>query len=188
MLLMLCQGYLLLLVFSSCVENELMNPFDGCPSPAAADAVGIKQVFFSPYKNQRYSTPTDTVGISEFRFNFELELKELQNKSTGFLPGNAYALSCLKTYTIRNISNITVLLTEPFAGLPIGTDISYLLELPEGKKLSELRTFDGVSVYFGTQLKIIPENYSQLKTKTFLFLRNGNQFTFDSTSPYLKTR
>jgi hypothetical protein len=75
----------------------------------------------------------------------------------------------------------------PFAGLPTGTDISYLLITPDGEKISELRDFQNVSVYFGTKLNITPSNYSQLKTRTFLFLKNGTQKVVDSTSPFLKT-
>ncbi|GAB2485374.1 hypothetical protein [Algoriphagus taiwanensis] len=177
-------AYLSALVIFSCVETPELD--DLCPEPAEADAMGIKDVFYSPYTNQRYSSSSDTVPLSEFRFNFELEIQRKENPSGGSLPGQAFALSCLETFTIRNISNISVILTAPFAGIPVGTDIAYLLETPEGEKLSELRAFEGISVYFGTRLTITPENYSQLKTRTFLFLRNGDRSFIDSSSPYLK--
>lgn len=176
---------LCLLITWSCIEEPGFN--EGCPAPKEAAAVSIKQVFFSPYKNQRYAAASDTVLFSEFGFNFELEIQELEALNTGAFPGRAFALSCIQTYNLRNVSNITVILLEPFAGLPIGTDISYLLETPDKKTISELRVFENVSVYFGSTLAITPPNYSQLKTRTFLFLRNGTQKVLDSTSPYLKT-
>ena len=183
----LCCGYLLIMLIGSCIESVDPTNLDGCPRPAEADAVGIKQVFFSPYKNQRYATDSDTVNLADFGFNFELDIQVKENPNSGSLPGQAFALSCIQTFNIRNISNITVILTAPFAGLPIGTDISYLLITPDQKQLSELREFENVSVYFGTSLETKPANYSQLKTRTFLFLKNGTQTFIDSTSPYLKT-
>ena len=182
----LCLAYIFFLVLVSCIEEPDFN--EGCPASKEADAVSIKQVFFSPYKNQRYSTSADTVAFSEFGFNFELEIQEFEAFNLGSLPGQAFALSCVQTYNLRNISNISVVLLAPFAGLPIGTDISYLLITPDGEKISELRDFRNVSVYFGSKLNITPSNYSQLKTRTFLFLRNGTQKVMDSTSPFLKTK
>jgi hypothetical protein len=180
-------GYLLILMTSACIDSEDNGFIDGCPRPKEADALGIKEVFFSPYLNNRYSIATDTVPLSQFGFNFELDIQLKENPNSGTLPGQAYALSCIQTFNIQNISSITIVLTAPFAGLPIGTDIAYLLVTPEGKRLSELREFENVSVYFGTSLNSTPANYSQLKTRTFLFLRNGTQIFMDSTSPFLKT-
>lgn len=183
----LCMGYLLILITSACIDSEDNGFLDRCPGPKEADALGIKNVFFSPYLNNRYSTPTDTVSLSQFGFNFELDIQIKENPNSGSVPGQAFALSCIETFTIRNISNISVVLTAPFAGLPIGTDISYLLFTSDGKRLSDLREFENVSVYFGTSLKTTPSNFSQLKTRTFLFLRNGTQTFIDSTSPFIKT-
>jgi len=177
--------YAIALIFTACMEDEYY--IEGCPIPSDADAINLVQVFYSPYSNQRYSTESDTVDFSGFRFNFEIEVLERERAFIDFLPGKAYALSCIKSYNILNISNISVILVEPFAGLPIGTDIGYLLETPDGQKISELREFWGVQVYFGAQLKISPENYSQLKTRTFLFLKDGRSYFVESTSPYLKT-
>jgi hypothetical protein len=182
--LVLCFLYGLVLILSSCLENDYY--IEGCPLPKEAEAIGIKQVFFGPYTNKRYSSSSDTVPLRDFTFNFELEVKEKKSASLGSFPGRSYALSCIPSYSIQNISNISVILLEPFAGLPIGTDIGYLLETPEGNKLSELRVFEGISVYFGSTIKITPANYSQLKTRTFLFLKNGKQYSIDSTSPFLK--
>lgn len=183
----LCVGYLLIIMTSACIDSEDTGISEGCPRPKEADAIGLKQVFFSPYLNNRYSSSSDTVLLSQFGFNFELEIREKENQNSGSLPGQALALSCIQTYTIRNISNIAVVLTEPFAGLSIGTDIAYLLITPDKKRISELREFENVSVYFGSNLEITPPNYSQLKTRTFLFLKNGTQTFIDTTSPYLKT-
>jgi hypothetical protein len=174
-----------LLIFGSCIDAPELS--DICPSPEPANAVGLKNVFFSPYLNQRYSSSSDTVPLSEFGFNFELEIQRLEAMNSSSLPGQAFALSCAQTFTIRNISDISVVLLQPFAGLPVGTDISYLLITPEGKKLSELRQFENVTIWFNTNLAIKPPNFSQLKTRTFLFLKNGTQKAVDSTSPVLKT-
>lgn len=182
----LCFVYLLILISSACIDWEDNQYLDRCPRAKDADALGIKDVFFSPYLNNRYSVATDTVRLSQFGFNFELDIQIKENPDSGALPGQAFALSCIQTFTIRNISNISVVLTAPFAGLPIGTDISYLLFTADGKRLSELRDFESVSVYFGTSLKTTPSNFSQLKTRTFLFLRNGTQTFIDSTSPFIK--
>jgi hypothetical protein len=84
------------------------------------------------------------------------------------------------------VSNISVVLLEPFAGLPVGTDISYALIADDGKSLSHLRELEGVTVYFSVSLKVATENYSQLKTRTFLFLKDGTQKVLKSTSPFLK--
>ncbi len=181
----LCLGYLLLLLPSGCIEGGDPEQ-DGCPRPTEADAIGIKRVFFSPYQNQRYATAADTVPLSEFGFNLELELRQKEPQASGKFPGQAFALSCLGTYNIRNVSNISVVLLEPFAGLPVGTDISYALLIEGDKKLSQLRKLERVTAYFGTSLSLVPENYSQLTTRTFLFLKDGTQKTIDSTSPHLK--
>jgi hypothetical protein len=182
----LCLGYLLVLASSGCIDSGDQQA-DGCPRPIEADAIGIKQVFFSPYKNQRYATASDTVLFSEFGFNLELEIQQKEAQAFAGLPGQVYGLSCIGTYNIRNISAVSVILLESFADLPVGTDISYALIDSENKNLSQLRELERVTVYFGTTLSLTPENYSQLKTRTFLFLKNGTQKVFDSTSPYLKT-
>jgi hypothetical protein len=174
-----------LVIVWSCIDAPELS--DICPRPEPANAIGLKSVFYNPYRNQRYSSSSDTVPLSEFGFNFELEIQRIEALNRFSLPGQAFALSCAQTFSIRNISNVSVILLQPFAGLPVGTDISYLLITPEGKKLSELRQFENVTVWFGTRLAITPPNFSQLKTRTFLFLKNGTQKAVDSTSPILKT-
>jgi hypothetical protein len=183
----LAMGFLYgsVLILSSCLENEYY--IEGCPLPKEADAIGVKQVFYGPYTNQRYATASDTISLKDFSFNIEIEVQEKKSAFLSSFPGKTFALSCMPSYSIRNISNISVILLEPFAGLPTGTEIGFLLETLERNKLSELRVFEGISVYFGTSLKITPANNSQLKTRTFLFLKNGKQYSLDSTSPVLKT-
>jgi hypothetical protein len=181
-----CGFGFLFLLSSACIHTEDTEQLGVCPSPTEAEAVGIKQVFFSPFQNQQYASSTDTVALATFGFNFELEIVEKEPSITESFPGEIYP-TCTGSFTIRNISNISVILLEPFAGLPTGTDISYALVTPENKKLSQLKEFEKVSVYFGTRLLLVPENFSQLKTRTYLFLRDGSQITVDSTSPYLRT-
>ncbi len=177
---------ILLILISGCIRIE-EDPYNRCPSAIEADAIGIKQVFFSPYRNQAYSLSTDTVSFKDFRFNFELDVKKKENALSQVPQTYAYSLVCEEKYRIQNISNLTVILTAPFAGLPVGTDIAYALRTSDGKRISELRNFEEVSVYFGSSLTLNPEPYSQLKTRIFVFFRNGTQAFLDSTSPYLKT-
>lgn len=173
------------LLLTACIQVD-EDPYNQCPLPIKAEATGIKEVFFSPYCNKRYANTSDTVSLSDFGFNFELEVKKRQNDNTEDTWQNAYPLTCEETFHIGNISNISVVLTGSFAGLPIGTDISYALITPDGKRISDLRNFENISVYFGSKLTLRPAPYSQLKTRIFVFFRNGNQAFMDSTSPYLK--
>lgn len=170
-------------LFHSCIQVD-EDPYNRCPSPKPANAIGIKQVFFSPYKNQRYATVSDTVAFSEFGYNFQLDLKlienALQNESSP-----AYPLVCEETFRIKNISNLAVILTTPFAGLPVGTDISYALITPDGKNISQLKIFDDVIVYFGAKLTLKPTTISQLKSRIFVFFKDGSSAFLDATSPYM---
>lgn len=169
--------------FQSCIQVE-EDPYNRCPSPKPANAIGIKQVFFSPYKNQRYASASDTVPFSEFGYNFQLDLKLIENPlQTESSP--AYPLVCEETFRIENISNIAVILTAPFAGLPTGADISYALITPDDKNISQLKTFDQVSIYFGAKLTLKPNTISQLKSRIFVFFKDGSGSFLDATSPYL---
>lgn len=179
--------HLLVLVLASCMdETSIENPFGQCPAARDANATGVKAQFF-PYKNSRYSIESDTVPSSEFAIVLELTPELLSENLVGKFPGQAFALSCAPAYNFRNISNIAVILTASFAGIQNGTDISYLLELPDKTRLSEFRDFQNTSNYFLLKLNKEPKNFERLKTKTILFLRNGTQLTFDSTSPAIKT-
>jgi len=179
--------YMLLLVVSACeTDPSLQNPFGECGPAAKADAVDIS-VFFSPYENETYATESDTVQLKDFAFNFQL-IPEVQSSSEkSIFPGRAYALSCAQTFDFQNISNITIILKKEFNNLPVGTDILFLLELPDGSTLDQLRDFKKSTAYYSYKLNIVPENFSQLETQTFLFLRDGTRIVVDSTSPYIKT-
>lgn len=87
------------------------------------------------------------------------------------------SLSIAHAYNIDNISNISVILLAPFADFATSENI----------RLSQLRNFENVSVYFCMRLSLVPKNYSKLKTRTFLFLKDGTQQVIDLSSPILKT-
>ncbi len=185
----LCFGYLALLVLGSCLDtgNEFDPMFD-CGPTQPANATDI-EVLYGPFTNDEYSTESDTVSFDDFTFNIKLEVELLTESSLkNSLPGQAFALSCAPIYTLRNLSNISVILTAPFAGLQTGTDISYLISLQEdGTLLSEFRDFREVFSIFSTKLDKAPDDLSQLKTRTVLFLKNGEQVSYLSSSPVLKT-
>ena len=180
--------HLILLVLVSCLdETTLEDPFGECPQPRSANVIGLKNQYL-PYENSRYSIETDTVLFEEFAIVIELTPELMSENQVGKFPGQAFALTCAPSYDFRNISNIAVILTAPFAELQNGTDISYLLELPDETLLSELRDFQNTSNFFLFNLNKEPENFQRLKTKTIIFLRNGTQITFDSTSPAIQIR
>jgi hypothetical protein len=169
--------------FQSCIQIE-EDPYNRCPSPKLANAIGIKQVFFGPYINRQYAIASDTVALSDFRYNFQLDIKLIEN-SNSIESNPAYPLVCEETFRIENISNIAVILTAPFAGLPTGADISYALITPDDKNISQLKTFDQVSIYFGAKLTLKPNTISQLKSRIFVFFKDGSGSFLDATSPYL---
>jgi hypothetical protein len=177
--------YLVFLVLGSCVDQLDSDPFGSCPGARKANAVDLK-VFYSPYSESRFSTESDTVDFKDFSINFEL-IPELETEgSLGNFPGNAFALSCAVSYNFQNISNMSVTLLAPFNGLSIGTDISYLFQIDQETTLNKLRVFDNHMPIFGAKLNLTPTDYDQLKTRTFLFLKDGSKIVVDSTSPYLK--
>lgn len=173
-----------LFFLNSCIPVK-EDPNDRCPPAIPAAAVGIEEVYFSPFKNQRSATSSDTVPLSQFGYKFKLNVSRIQASDLDE-DWSATQDFCEETFQIRNISNISVVLTAPFAGLPIGTDISYALITPNGKNISQLREFENVSVFFGSKLNLRPAPFSQLKTRIFVFLRDGRQASLESTSPYLK--
>lgn len=178
-------SYLVLLVLGSCVDQLDSDPFRSCPDPKKTNAIDLK-VTYSPYQGTVYSTDQDTVALKDFSLNFEIVPQLTSESYLGNMPGQAFALSCLEAYNFNNISNIAVTLLAPFHGLPIGTDISYLLQVDPETTLNRFREFDNISIYLGAKLTIVPDNYEQLKTRTFLFLKDGSKIIVDSTSPYLK--
>jgi len=178
-------SYMALMIIGSCIENVDSDPFGSCPQAVKGVAKGIK-VLYGPYKDNRYSTENDLVSFQDFTFNLELDIEKSNEASLGSsFPGRAYALSCLETFNVGNISNIAIILAAPYEGIQIGTDISYLFYVNEKERLSEFRDFSNISRYLGLKLTTAPSNNTQLKTKTVLYLRDGSQKIFESTSPTL---
>lgn len=181
-------SYLGMVVTVACVREQLPDLYARCPGPVDANLLDAK-IFFGPYKNERYSSASDTVDIDDFFLVFEWVPERLSQQTDRrfSFPWESMALSCIAQYNFKNISNIAVILTAPFDGLPTGTDISYLLETTEQENLAEFRDFTSMDPFLGLYLKSQPENYSQLKTRTFIFLKNGTSIQLESTSPILQT-
>lgn len=180
-------GMGLAFVVSGCIES-IDNASDLCLNVPVVEAEGIKRVYFGPFQNQQSASDQDTVVVENFGFNLELDLLIEATDLPDPFFSSTNRIACQGVYTIRNISNIAVVLLEPFADLPAGTDISYLLLTPSGQSIAQLREFNRVSVYIGARLNFNPEKISQLRTRTFLFLRDGTRVFLDSTSPFLKPR
>lgn len=180
-------GYLVIMVGQACVQEQLPDLYNRCPDPRNAIATGI-EVKYLPFKDDRFSTSSDLVSLEDFEFVLELDfelLSENLNANPGI--GRAYALSCLPLYNFQNFSNIAITLTKPFGNIQTGSDISYLFENRDDIPLSELRDFRKFETTFGLKFKGDIENNSQLHTRTYLFLRDGRQLIFDSTSPTITT-
>ncbi|MBN3581833.1 hypothetical protein JYB64_05495 [Algoriphagus aestuarii] len=177
-------SYMVLLVFVSCIDQGDANPFGSCPPPRIANAKDL-MVTYAPYENSRYSTEKDTVSFKDFAFNLEI-VPEVESETwLRDFPGRTYALSCAMSYNFKNISNIAVTLLAPYQNLPVGTDISYLLKVNEELTLNKLRDFGGLFPNIAMKITLPPSDYEQLKTRTFLFLKDGSKITVDSNSPYL---
>ncbi|TFV97864.1 hypothetical protein E4S40_04290 [Algoriphagus kandeliae] len=180
-------GYMILMIGQSCVQEQLPDLYSRCPDPRNAAATDIN-VKYLPFKNDRFSTSSDIVPKQDFELVIDLEfdlLTENLNKGSGF--GSAYALSCIPLYNFQNISNIAITLTKPLGNIQAGSDISYLFENREDIPLSEIRDFRKFEKTFGLKFTGDIENNSQLHTRTYLFLRDGRQIIFDSTSPIIST-
>ncbi|WP_075351405.1 hypothetical protein [Algoriphagus marinus] len=178
-------AYMGLMIIGSCIENVDSDPFGRCPSAYKGLAKDIK-VLYGPYKDNRYSTENDQVPFDDFTFNLELDIEKSNEANLGSsFPGKAYALSCLEAFNVGNISNIAIILAAPYEGIQSGTDISYLFFVNEKERLSEFRDFSKISRYISLKLEKAPAKNTQLKTKTVLYLRDGTQKIFESTSPTL---
>lgn len=184
--LLLTFSYMGLLIFTSCVENIDPFPFDECSKLGALSNLKDFDVLYQPYENERYSTESDQVKFKDFRFNIRLELEKISKASSTInFPGNAYALSCLAIYDIRNVSNISIILSAPYEGIQTGTDISYLFVAQNDIRLSEFRDFSKITNFISLTLQKSPTSKTQLKTKTIIFLKDGTQKLVESTSPTL---
>lgn len=185
--LVLCFGYLFLMVIVSCVEEPNPYIFGECPDPVKATFEDL-EVNFTPFIDDRFAVESDTVTFSDFSvvFNFKPE-ETTTSKLLNSFPGKAYALSCALVYNFSNISNISITLTEAFGNLQNGSDITFLFEDYAGKKLSELKDFKAIPAYMGFNFTGEIENYSKLKFRTHVFLKDGTQIVVNSSSPTLKT-
>lgn len=183
----LCFGYLFLMVLVSCVEEPNPYTFGKCPDPVKANFEDL-EVNFTPFIDDRFAVESDTVLITDFSMilNFKPE-ETTTGKLLNTFPGKAYALSCALVYNFSNISNISITLTEAFGNLQNGSDITFLFEDYAGKKLSELKDFKAIPSFMGFNFAGEIENYSKLKFRTIVFLKNGTQIVVNSSSPTLKT-
>jgi hypothetical protein len=126
--LLLSFSYMALLVLNACIENVDSNPFGECSKVGLKSNLKDFNILYQPYKNGKSSTEADKVIFMDFRFNFSLTIEQIsQSSSTFSFPGNAYALSCVALYDVRNISNTPIILAAQYEGIQKGTDISYLL-------------------------------------------------------------
>ena len=176
--------YMIMLVLVSCIDQVDSDPFGTCPPPRIAKVKDLR-VSYSPYKNSRFSTESDTVSFKDFTFNLEI-VPEVDSESwLKDIPGRSYALSCAASYNFKNISNIAVTLLAPYQDLPIGTDISYLMRVKEDLTLNKQRDFGRLLPNIALEITMPPANYEQLKTRTFLFMKDGSKVIVDSSSPYL---
>lgn len=183
----LCFGYLFLMVLVSCVEEPNPYTFGKCPDPVKAIFEDL-EVNFTPFIEDRYAVESDTVSTTDF--SIVLNFKPVESTAAKLLnsfPGKAYALSCLLVYNFSNISTISITLTEAYGDLQNGSDITYLFEDYAGKKLSDLKDFKAIPAYMGFNFTGVIENYSKLKFRTHVFLKNGTQIVVNSSSPTLKT-
>ncbi|MCS5489656.1 hypothetical protein [Algoriphagus limi] len=180
-------GYLALMIGQACVQEQLPDLYGRCPDPRNATATDL-EVKYLPYRNDRFSTSSDVVPLQDFELVIELDfelLSENYDTVSGF--GFAYALTCIPLYNFQNISNITITLTQPLGNIQAGSDISYLFKNREDTPLSEIRDFRKFETTFGLKFTGDLANNSQLHTRTYLFLRDGRQLIFDSTSPIITT-
>lgn len=175
--------YMAMMVIVSCVDQVDPDPFGSCPPVQNAKATDVK-VKYGPYLSSSYATESDKIPFGEFVFYIEITPQIIaESTSQSGFPGLAYALSCASLYDFRNITKIAVELTAPFKEIPAGTDISSLFQNAGGEKLSDMENFEGLPSFLGFKLDFVPENNSQLKTKTILHLNDGTQKSFESTSP-----
>ncbi|WP_194774331.1 hypothetical protein [Pararhodonellum marinum] len=181
-------GFIALLVYVACVGcDDLfdLEELKNCPPPLAAEVTGLSQVFYEPFENRNYSTEMDTVPINAFRFNVEIELDDTDFDEAFFI-GQGFSTDCPVYFNFQNLSLIQVILTEPFEDLAKGTDISFLLILPDGTQLSRFRDFSKTDKFITTRLNKNISGLQQLHTETILFFRNGERVEIASTSPVLK--
>lgn len=176
-----------LLVFVSCVEEEDPYPWGKCPGPVNANAIDLS-VEYAPFIQDRNATESDTVDLDEFAIYFNIEPEIIREASLkGSLPGQAYALSCAASYNFQNIAGMTVTLNGDLGELAAGSDISHFFENSREISLSELENFEGVIPFMGYRFIGEIPNFSKIKSRTTLILKDGSRIVVNSTSPTLKT-
>jgi hypothetical protein len=173
-----------LLVIYSCFVDPAFDDPD-CRIPIKANIAELKQVFYSPYGNQQYALPTDTVPISDFRFNMEFGFESINTANNLGVQGSAFALDCLPTFDVQNISNIQVFLTAFFNDLPPGRDISYLFLVPDGSQLSRFRDYSKMESFLSLKFNFNFNITQQVNSLVIIYLKNGEQLRLRSTSPFL---
>jgi hypothetical protein len=177
----------LLLCWACAVTLEFDT--DGCPTFRRVNVTGIEQLFFSPFTNQIPANSSDTVSLESFRLNFELTFQNLtQAYNTTFqMPGIAHAaIDCEPRYQIQNISNIMIILNQPFHGLSVGTDAAFLLSNNDNIQLNRLRDFSESRQFFSFRLNQIIQGNQQLNASLVVTLRDGNVFTQAFVSPVIR--
>lgn len=156
----------------------------GCPYPSLAELDSVKQVFYSPYRNQQYSTKSDTVPFEEFRYHLEFEFEKIQ-RNNGFNepPINP---SCDSEFDVLGISNFAIILTAPYDGIQIGTDVSYLFLLPDGNSINRFREFHRMKQFMTLKIKEKPSKISQLNTEIIIYMVNGDRIKKSTISPFIR--
>jgi hypothetical protein len=177
-------SHLALLVMYSCFVDPAFDDLD-CKTPLKANITELKQIFYNPYENLQYALPTDTVPISDFRFNMEFGFESINTAANLRVSGYAYALDCLPTFDVQNISNIQIFLTAFFDDMPPGKDISYLFLLPDGTQLSRFRDYSNMEQFLSLKLNINLINTQQINSLVIIYLKNGEQLRLRSTSPFV---
>ncbi|UZD23815.1 hypothetical protein PBT90_10485 [Algoriphagus halophytocola] len=179
--------YMSMMVLVSCMDEVDPDPMGTCSSTQNANAIDLK-VKYGPYLGSSFATESDKIPFSEFVYYIELFPEVIaETKGQAGFPGRAYALSCVAIYNFKNITRIAIELTEPFKEIPAGTDISTLFLNGRQEKLSDMENFEGLTQFLEFKFDFVPENNSQLKTKTILYLNDGTQKSFESTSPVFLT-
>ncbi|MGY6522665.1 MAG: hypothetical protein ACXIUD_13110 [Mongoliitalea sp.] len=177
---------LFMLAFWACTVS-LEFDAEGCPSIRRVNVVGIEQIFFSPFINQVAVSSTDTVSFRDFRLNFELAYQSFQQANLGsWIPGLALAqIDCEPRFFVENISNIMVILNEPFNGFSVGTDIAFLLSNTNDIQLNRLRDFRDSRQFFSFRFNQNIGEFQQLKANLLVTLRDGTILSEPFVSPFL---
>ena len=181
-------SYLSMLIFVACVEDPEINPFGECGGPKKVNATGLN-LFYEPYNNNQYANESDTVRVENFGIYLRIDSEPLADASypTSTFPGKAYGLSCAPNLDFQNITSISITLLAPYGGKAAGTNITSLVTTHDDVKLSDLREFKHSMGQYKLTVNLIPENNSQLNTRTVLKLKNGTDKIIESTSPVLLT-